>query len=122
MFAARRRPLPLLRRVSSFFSLRGTMAAQLIASSFAINTLMLAMPIMTLQIYDRIMTNKHGGTLAMLSIGIIACIAAEMALRAARSYLFSYAASAFEYRRIRHIMHRIARAQTLPALKKASGE
>lgn len=98
------------------------LGVRLVASSFAINTLMLAMPIMTLQVYDRIMTNKHSGTLAMLSIGIVIAVTAEMALRTARSYLFSFAASAFEYRRIRQVIRTVASARMLPALHKGTGE
>lgn len=103
-------------------SARHWMMARLVASSFAINTLMLAMPIMTLQVYDRIMTHKYGGTLAMLSIGIVVAVAVETMLRAARSYLFAHASAAYEYRSMKEIMEKVANARLLPALRRGTGE
>lgn len=107
---------------AGFASARRWMLLRLVASSFAINTLMLAMPIMTLQVYDRIMTHKYGGTLAMLSIGIVVAVAVETLLRAARSYLFAHASAAYEYRSMKDIMEKVANARLLPALRKGTGE
>ena len=47
--------------------------SELIVATIAINLLSLALPIMVLQIYDRIMTNHSVNTLSVLAIGV--CIA-----------------------------------------------
>ena len=61
--------------------------SEVILSSLAINVLSLALPIMVLQVYDRIMINHSVGTLAVLAIGV----------SIARAYTTSWAGMMYEY-------------------------
>lgn len=70
--------------------------AALIGSSLAINTLMLALPIATLQIYDRVLTHPDSGTLPMLATGVVIAVVMEALLRLVRAWLTGSAAHAYE--------------------------
>lgn len=71
--------------------------SEVILSSLAINVLSLALPIMVLQVYDRIMINHSVGTLAVLAIGVSIAIILEGILRIARAYTTSGAGMMYEY-------------------------
>ncbi len=79
-------------------------------SSLAINILMLAMPIMTLQVYDRVLRHKSSGTMTMLTIGIVVAVSVDTALRLARSYVTNEGSAAFEYERMQELMERTVHA------------
>lgn len=78
--------------------------AALIASSFAINSLMLALPIATLQIYDRVLTHPDSGTLPMLAMGVVAAVAIEAAMRLLRARVTGAAAHAYEKETSDHVV------------------
>jgi ATP-binding cassette subfamily C protein LapB len=69
----------------------------LVLASLVVNLLALAMPIMMLQTYDRILPNHGYGTLTLLVFGVITAVIFEMALRIARSYLTSWSGAVFEH-------------------------
>lgn len=69
----------------------------LILSSLVINLLALAMPIMMLQAYDRILPNHGVGTLSLLVLVVFTAVVLEMSLRIARSYLTSWSGAVFEH-------------------------
>jgi len=69
----------------------------LITSSLVINILSLALPIMLLQIYDRIIPNSSYGTLSMLIAGVGIALILEGILRILRSYITGWAASYYEH-------------------------
>ena len=71
--------------------------SELIIATIAINLLSLALPIMVLQIYDRIMTNHSVDTLSVLAIGVCIAILFEAILRIARSYTTSWSGMVYEY-------------------------
>ena len=68
----------------------------LLLSSAAINLLALALPLMTMQIYDRVMVNHATDTLMVLSCGVIVAAMAECALRTARGAIISRDGVMFE--------------------------
>ncbi len=70
----------------------------LLLSTLAINILSLALPVMTLQVYDRILPNQGSGTLPVLIAGVAVAIVLEAALRLARSYVMGWAGAAYEHR------------------------
>lgn len=70
----------------------------LLFSTFAINILSLALPIMTLQVYDRILPNPGSGTLPVLVAGVCVAICLETALRLARSYVIGWSGAVYEHR------------------------
>lgn len=69
-----------------------------VLSSLSINILALAVPIMSLQIYDRILPNPGTGTLSIFIGGVILAIALETILRLARAYTLSWTGAAYEHR------------------------
>ena len=70
---------------------------EVVLSTLAVNLLSLALPIMVLQVYDRIMINRSVGTLTVLAIGVSLAIILEGILRIARAYTTSWAGMMYEY-------------------------
>lgn len=70
---------------------------EIIISTLVINILSLALPIMVLQVYDRVMLNQSMGTLQVLSLGVVIAIFLEFILRVARSFTTSWAGMIYEY-------------------------
>jgi ATP-binding cassette subfamily C protein LapB len=77
---------------------RGGRAADLIVATFAIYVLSLALPVMTAQIYDRVLPAESSGTLPILLIGVLVAIGLEIMLRLLRAYLIGWSGAAFEHR------------------------
>ena len=83
---------------------------EIIFSSLAINFLSLALPIMVLQVYDRVMANKAEDTLTMLAIGVSIAILLEFILRVARSYTTGWTGMVYEYTLAANAMNRYINA------------
>ena len=62
-----------------------------------VNLLSLALPIMMLQVYDRIIPHKAYGTLTLLITGVMAALACDAGLRIARSWLAGWTAARHEH-------------------------
>jgi len=70
----------------------------LMLSTLVINLLALAMPIMMLQTYDRILPSHGLGTLVLLISGVVCAVILEVGLRLARSYLTGWSGAVFEHK------------------------
>lgn len=68
-------------------------------SSFVINLLALALPLVILQVYDRILPNQSRETLAYLILGLTGVILVDTIMKIARSYLVGWAATRDDYQR-----------------------
>ncbi len=66
-------------------------------ASFVINLLSLAMPLVILQVYDRIIPNQAYGTLSLLVIGLSIALVLDAMLRVIRAYLLGWAGARFEH-------------------------
>ncbi len=66
----------------------------LLLSSFTITLLSLALPTMTLQVYDRILPNPGSGTLPVLVTGVCVAIILETVMRLGRAYMIGWAGAA----------------------------
>jgi ATP-binding cassette subfamily C protein LapB len=84
--------------------------AEIILVSLAINLLSLALPIMVLQVYDRVMVNHTDSTLKVLSAGVIVAIILEIVLRITRTYTISWAGMIYEYTMSTNAMNRYINA------------
>lgn len=71
--------------------------ASLLLSTFAINVLALSLPILTLQIYDRILPNQGSGTLPVIITGVCVAIVLEACLRLCRFYVIGRWGARFEH-------------------------
>jgi len=72
-------------------------SVHLVLATLVINILGLAMPLMMLQTYDRILPNHGIGTLVLLISGVACAAILEVILRLARSYLTGWAGAVFEH-------------------------
>lgn len=79
----------------------------LLLCTLAINLLSLALPVMTLQVYDRILPNPGTGTLPVLVTGVCVAIFLEVLLRLSRSYVIGRAGAAYEHRMACRAMEKI---------------
>lgn len=96
MDSAPRDVLPTLSRLGSVRRLPGSMVDILI-SSFFINLVGLALPVVILQIYDRIIPNTATGTLALLLLGVATALTLETLLRLGRSFISGWVGARFEH-------------------------
>ena len=96
--------------------------AHLIAASIAINILALALPVMTLQVYDRILPNPGSGTLPLLITGVTVAIGIEAALRLMRAWLIGWYGAVYEYRMSCHALGHVLAADLPDMLKRGAGE
>ncbi|MEO5335515.1 MAG: peptidase domain-containing ABC transporter [Magnetospirillum sp. WYHS-4] len=69
----------------------------MVLSTFFINILSLAMPLVLLQIYDRIVPNNAAGTLSLLIIGVGSALILEGILRVARSFVSAWMGARFDH-------------------------
>lgn len=66
-------------------------------SSVFINVLALALPLVILQVYDRILPNRATDTLAFLIAGLVGVIVVDAVMKIARSYLVGWSAARRDY-------------------------
>lgn len=71
--------------------------SQLILASLIVNLLGLALPIVALQVYDRILVSENVGTVHALAAGVCVVIVLQGILRLARSYVINWAGAAHEH-------------------------
>lgn len=79
----------------------------LLLSTLAINILSLALPVMTLQVYDRILPNPGTGTLPVLITGVCLAIFLEACLRLCRAYVIGRSGAAYEHRMACNAMDKV---------------
>lgn len=80
-------------------------------TTIAIGILSLALPIMTLQVYDRILPNPGNGTLAVLIIGVCVAILLETCLRLCRFYVINRSGATYEHLTSVNMMERVLNAE-----------
>lgn len=87
----------------------GINVAQLIVPSVFIAILSLTLPVLTLQVYDRILPNPYSGTLPVLVAGVCIAVVLEVALRLCRAYTLGWSGAAYEHRMsceaVNHLLH-----------------
>lgn len=100
---------------------KGDFAAVLLAS-FCANILALALPIMTLQVYDRILVSGSVSTMSVLAAGVGIAVMAEWTLRVARSYVMGMAGAQFELRTSEQALRRVLAADLKDSERHEAGE
>lgn len=88
-----------------------TAAFSLLIATFGINILSLALPVLTLQVYDRILPNQGTGTLPVLITGVCLAIMLEMMLRLSRAYVIGRAGAAYEHRLACEAMKKVLQSE-----------
>ena len=94
----------------------------LVVSTLAINILSLGLPVLTLQVYDRILPNPESGTLQILITGMCMVVALEIMLRLARTYMMSWAGASFEYEAMSQAIRNILNADLTVVSNAGIGE
>src|SRR6218665_3708977 len=119
MFSSRG-PLPLpeqYRRKSQKIS----MPYQLVIA-FMLNVLSLALPVMMLQVYDRIIPHQSYGTLVMLIFGVMIALTVDALLRIMRAWRVGWSAAPEEHAAACAAVDRMLHADMPSFEKKSAGE
>lgn len=90
-------------------------------ASIAANALAFALPLLMLQIYDRVIPHKGFETLTVLTVGVVIAIAFEMLLRTMRAHLMALAGDGFERRIQAKIFERLLKSDLERIEKQAPG-
>ncbi len=85
----------------------------LLLCTLAINILSLALPVMTLQVYDRILPNPGTGTLPVLIAGVCLAVILEAMLRLSRAYVIGRSGAAYEHRIACNAMNKVLNADLM---------
>lgn len=96
--------------------------AYLLLATVTLNLLSLALPIMTLQVYDRILPHPDTGTLPLLVAGVIFAIACEACLRLARAWTIGWRGAVCESTLAAAAMRRILCADVARSRNVGVGE
>lgn len=99
-----------------------TSTASLAICTLAINFLSLGLPLLTLQVYDRILPNPGSGTLPVLITGLMIIVVLETVLRLSRTYLINNTGASFEYRAMNKAIDRVLNADMANLGKVGIGE
>lgn len=89
-------------------------------SSLIINILALAMPVVILQVYDRIIPNQAMASFTLLMIGLVVVIIADTILKICRSMLLSWEGARFDHHESMHAMNHILDAETVSYRSKST--
>jgi ATP-binding cassette subfamily C protein LapB len=73
-------------------------AVELFIATLVISILSLALPLLTLQIYDRILPTPNSGTFPVLIAGLIVAVCLEMVIRLGRAWMVSWNGACYEHR------------------------
>ncbi|MBY0362245.1 MAG: ATP-binding cassette domain-containing protein [Phreatobacter sp.] len=83
--------------------------AEIVAATVVVNVLGLALPIVLLQVYDRIIPRQAMASLVVLGLGLFVAVMLEFAVRAARAAILGWVGAVYEHRmRIAAIRHALA--------------
>ncbi|WP_270936067.1 ATP-binding cassette domain-containing protein [Falsiroseomonas oryzae] len=91
---------------------RGSALLALLLATLLVTLLALALPIMLLQVYDRILPQAATGTLSLLALAVGVAVLLEFALRVVRAEVLARLAAAAEARAQAQAMARIAGTST----------
>jgi ATP-binding cassette subfamily C protein LapB len=88
-----------------------------LGAALLINVIALAMPLFTMNVYDRVVPNRAIETLWMLALGVILVIGIDMVLRLLRGYFLDLASARIDMQLSARIMERVlgVRMESRPA-------
>ncbi len=86
--------------------------ADVLVASFAINLLALALPIVILQFYDRVIPSQSVGTFAALMTGMFVVVLLDVLIKMLRSIILSWESARFDHQASVAAMDRILQADT----------
>ena len=89
-----------------------------LGAALLINVMALAMPLFTMNVYDRVVPNRAMETLWVLALGVVLIIGVDMALRSLRGYFIDLAGARIDMKLSAAIMERVlgVRMEARPAV------
>lgn len=93
----------------------------LIGATLTIHALSLGVPVLTLQVYDRVLPSENTNTLAVLLAGVAVAIVLETILRLIRSYMLLWLGTSYEHKMACRLMARIITSNPVALDKEAVG-
>ena len=93
-----------------------------ILSTVALNLFSLVVPLLILQLYDRIIPNQAMSTLSMMTIGVLIVMGFELVLRVSRSHIMSWLGIYYEYNLSIQAFNHFLHSKMEEANKKGAGE
>lgn len=94
----------------------------IIAATIGLNVMGLAIPILALQLYDRIIPHQSYSTLLVMTFGIVLIIVMESVLRYCRSHLLSWIGMFFDYSTSLGAFNHVMRAKYEHVVKEGAGK
>lgn len=91
------------------------------AASVSANVLAFALPLLMLQIYDRVIPHKGYETLTVLAIGVLTAIILELVLRMTRAQLMGLAGDAYERDMQAQVFERLLKTELSVVEKQSAG-
>jgi ATP-binding cassette subfamily C protein LapB len=85
----------------------GRIYRDIMMAAFLINTFALAMPLFTMNVYDRIVPNKSVETLWMMGFGVVLIIIGDFILRTVRGYFLDWASQRVDVKLSSRIMEQV---------------
>ncbi|MDD2932609.1 MAG: type I secretion system permease/ATPase [Methylotenera sp.] len=76
-------------------------------AAFVVNMLALAMPLFTMNVYDRVLPNRATETLWVMAIGIALIVIGDLILRTMRSYFLDWASTRIDIKLTARIMEQV---------------
>jgi len=107
--------------MSKFLLPTGWKKREVIAATLALNILALALPIVILQFYDRIIPSQAADTFLALMVGMVIVIALDTLLKTLRSIVLSWDSAQFDHAASMDAMDLILHSDTLSFDKNPSG-
>jgi ATP-binding cassette subfamily C protein LapB len=95
---------------------------QLVFPTIFICVLSLSLPVLTLQVYDRILPNPESGTLPILIMGVCVAVCLEAGLRLTRAYVLGWSGAAYEHKMSCAAIKHVLSADLAALNKDGSGE
>lgn len=95
--------------------------SELILSSLVINLLSLALPVMVLQVYDRIMVNYNSDALIVFAVLTVMAIILEAIMRSLRSYINHWGGTTYEYSLLANSVRRYINADAAKLQHEGAG-
>ncbi|HEY8355647.1 MAG TPA: type I secretion system permease/ATPase [Methylophilaceae bacterium] len=85
----------------------GRVYRDILLAAFLINTFALALPLFTMNVYDRVVPNKSVETLWMMSLGVALIIVGDFTLRTVRGYFLDWASQRVDIKLSSRIMEQV---------------
>lgn len=91
-------------------------------TTILIAILSLTLPVLTLQVYDRILPNPESGTLPVLMTGVCIAVLMEIGLRLCRAYMLGWSGAAYEHHMSCHAINHFLNIDLSAIKKNGTGE